>query len=207
MNKNILWSSGIFAAIFSSLCCITPLLAFIAGASGLASSFSWLDPLRPYLIGISVSVLGFAWFQKLKPKTETDADCACDPVGAPEAVRNKPSFWQSKKFLGIVTVFAVLMMTFPFYAHVFYAQSDKQVMIDNKSDVEKVTFEITGMTCSGCSEHVVHEVKQLDGIVKVSASYEQGNAIVEFDKSKTNAGKIEETINSTGYTVTKKSVQ
>lgn len=207
MNKNILWSSGIFAALFSSLCCITPVLAFIAGASGLASSFSWLDPLRPYLIGISVLVLGFAWFQKLKPKTETDADCACDPVGVARVEQNKPSFWQSKKFLGMITVFAVLMMTFPLYAHIFYVKKEPEVMMVSGSDVEKVTFEITGMTCSGCSEHVVHEVKQLDGIVRASASYEQGNAIVEFDKSKTNVGKIEETINSTGYTVTKKSVQ
>ena len=44
---------GIFAAIAASLCCITPLLAILAGASGIASAFSWLEPARPYLIVVA----------------------------------------------------------------------------------------------------------------------------------------------------------
>ncbi len=52
---------GIFAAIAASLCCITPLLALLAGASGAASSLSWLEPARPYLIGLAIYYLGFAW--------------------------------------------------------------------------------------------------------------------------------------------------
>lgn len=33
------WVAGIIAAVAASLCCITPVLAFLGGASGLASSF------------------------------------------------------------------------------------------------------------------------------------------------------------------------
>lgn len=55
------------AALMSSLCCITPVLALIAGTSGLASTFSWLDPARPFFVGITVMVLSFAWYQKLLP--------------------------------------------------------------------------------------------------------------------------------------------
>jgi mercuric ion transport protein len=62
-------------AISASLCCITPLLALLAGTSGLSSSFSWLDPLRPYLIGLTVLVLGFAWYQKLKSQKQVDCNC------------------------------------------------------------------------------------------------------------------------------------
>jgi len=54
------WSS-IILAITASLCCITPVLAFIAGVSGIASAFSWLHPVRPYLIVITVLLLGLAW--------------------------------------------------------------------------------------------------------------------------------------------------
>ena len=60
--------AGLLTAIAASLCCITPVLALVAGTSGLASTFSWLEPYRPYLIGLTILVLGFAWYQKLKDR-------------------------------------------------------------------------------------------------------------------------------------------
>ncbi len=45
MKKNsnkALIGSGIITAIAASLCCITPVLALLAGTTGIASSFSWL---------------------------------------------------------------------------------------------------------------------------------------------------------------------
>jgi copper chaperone CopZ len=47
-------------------------------------------------------------------------------------------------------------------------------------------------------------VNKLSGIIKSTASYESGNAIVEFDNSKTNIVEIETAINGTGYSVTDK---
>ncbi|HAD96252.1 MAG TPA: mercuric transport protein MerTP [Cryomorphaceae bacterium] len=193
-SKGLL-GTGIVAAIAASLCCITPVLALIAGASGAASTFSWLDPARPYLIGITILVLGFAWYQKLKPRSKEEIDCACEDD-------EKPSFWQSKKFLGIVTVFAGLMLAFPLYADVFYPKQDRQVIVVDRQNVQTATFSVSGMTCTGCEEHVSHEVNKLDGIVGVKASYENENAIVQFDSSKTSVGEIEKAINSTGYKVT-----
>ena len=58
---NKLIGVGVLTAISASLCCITPVLALLAGTSGLASTFSWLDPFRPYLIGLTILVLGIAW--------------------------------------------------------------------------------------------------------------------------------------------------
>ena len=77
-KDNKLIGAGLLTAFAASLCCITPVLALIAGTSGLASSFSWLEPFRPYLIGLTILVLGFAWYQKLKPKKEIDCDCETD---------------------------------------------------------------------------------------------------------------------------------
>lgn len=76
-------------------------------------------------------------------------------------------------------------------------------MVD-KSNVQTVEFTISGMTCASCEEHVNHEVNKLSGIIKSSTSYENGNAIVEFDNSKTNITDIEKAINGTGYSVTDK---
>ena len=92
--------AGLLTAFAASLCCITPVLALVAGTSGLASSFSWLEPARPYFIGLTILVLGFAWYQMLKPKKEIDCECETD---------EKPKFTQSKTFLGIITVFAIVM--------------------------------------------------------------------------------------------------
>ena len=137
-SENKLIGTSLLTAIAASLCCMTPVLALIAGTSGIASTFSWIEPFRPYLIGLTILVLGFAWYQKLRPKGKDEIDCACEPGGE----YAYPSFWQTKKFLGIVPVFATLMLTFPLYAHIFYPKAEKQVIIVDKSDIQTVNFGI-----------------------------------------------------------------
>lgn len=100
-------SAGVFTAIAASLCCITPVIALLAGTSSVASGFSWIEPIRPYLIAFTGAILGFAWYQKLKPQPVDECGCAVD---------EKPKFIQSKTFLLIVTLFATLMIAFPSYA-------------------------------------------------------------------------------------------
>ena len=192
-SENKLISAGLLTAITASLCCITPVLALIAGTSGIASTFSWIEPFRPYLIGLTILVLGFAWYQKLKHKKEIDCECETD---------EKPKFIQSKTFLGIVTVFAIVMLAFPYYSGIFYQNTERQIIVVDKSDIKTTEFEISGMTCASCEEHVNHEVNKLNGIVNSKVSYENGNGIIEFDKTKTNETEIENAINSTGYKVT-----
>ncbi len=188
-------SLGIVTALASSLCCITPVLAIIAGSSGLASTFSWLDPFRPYLIGMTVLVLGFAWYQKLKPQQKTGGeplDCNCE-------TNQKPNFMQTKSFLGIVTVMSVILLSFPSYAHIFFPKTVSTAIVTPTAEIQKVEFTIKGMTCSGCEHHVKTEISKLKGIVEVVVSYAKGNAIVRFDSKLTSIEEIEKAINSTGY--------
>ena len=194
-TDNKLIGTGIFTAIAASLCCITPILALIAGTSGLASTFSWLEPFRPYFIGLTILVLGFAWYQKLKPKKQID--CNCD-------TEEKQKFIQSKMFLGIVTVFAIVMLAFPYYSSIFYPKTEKQIIVVDKSNVQKAEFTISGMTCTSCEANVNHEVNKLTGIINSTTSYDNGKTVVAFDNSKTNIAEIEKAINSTGYSVTNK---
>ena len=192
-NENKLIGASLLTTITASLCCITPVLVLITGTSGIVSTFSWIDPFRPYLIGLTILVLGFVWYQKLKPKKEIDCECETD---------EKPKFIQSKKFLGIVTTFVIIMLSFPYYSGIFYLNTEKQIMIVDKSDIFTTEFKISGMTCVSCEEHVNHQVNKLNGIVNSKVSYENGNAIIEFDRTKTNEEQIEKAINSTGYKVT-----
>ena len=106
-SENKIIGAGMLTAITASLCCITPVLALIAGTSGIASTFSWVDPFRPYLIGLTILALGFAWYQKLFPKateTQKEIDCEC-------ATEEKRKFIQTKTFLGIATLFAATMIS------------------------------------------------------------------------------------------------
>ena len=193
--KNKLTVTSILTAITASLCCITPVLALIAGTSGIASAFSWIEPFRPYLIGLTILVLLFAWYQKLKPEKEIDCECETD---------EKPKFMQSKTFLGIVTAFAIVMLAFPYYSSMLYPKTEKQIIIVDKSNIKTIEYKISGMTCASCEAHVNHEVNKLNGIVNSKTSYENGNAIIEFDETKTNELEIEKAINATGYKVTNK---
>ena len=95
--------ASIFSAFAASLCCITPVLAIISGATGLAASFAWLDTFRPFLIVLTCLVLAWAWYRALRPQTKAEIECACD---------ENPTFVQSKKFLGIVTLLSGLLVAF-----------------------------------------------------------------------------------------------
>jgi mercuric ion transport protein len=195
------WLLGITTALIVSLCCITPVLALISGIGGIASTFSWLEPARPYLISAAVLVLGFAWYQKLKPRKQEEFDCACE-------TDDKPSFWQSKKFLGIVTVLAVALMAFPNYAHIFYPKPKQSMEIQKEGipffqSTSGNTIELTvkGMTCSGCEAHVIHALDEVEGVLQASASFKDAKAIVTFDSAKLSKEDIMAIINATGYKV------
>ena len=181
---------GILTALASSLCCIMPVLAILAGTGGLASTFSWFEPVRPYFIGSTVLILGFAWYQKLKPPAKDD--CGCH-------VPAKSPFMQSTTFLSIVTIVSALLLSFPGYAHIFFPKTETHETVILSSTVQKIEVQIEGMTCTGCEEHVKAQISKLDGITDLTVSYENRNAIVSFDSQKTSVDKIAESINKTGY--------
>jgi copper chaperone CopZ len=198
MSIGKLAGTSIFTAIAASLCCITPVLALIAGSGSIAASFSWIEPARPYLIGITIAVLAFAWYQKLRPQAVDECGCAVD---------QKPKFFQSKAFLLLVTLFSALMITFPVYAKIFFPKSEKTSVVVEKSNLQRVELGIKGMTCAACEEHVNHAVNKLPGIIKITTSYQNKNSIINFDSAKTNLQKIVEAVNSTGYTVISQSLK
>jgi mercuric ion transport protein len=195
-NKKLIGTS-VLTALAASLCCITPVLAVLAGTTGLASTFSWIAPLRPYLIGFTVFVLAFAWYQKFKPKTHPEIDCECDD--------EKPKFRHSKGFLFLITLFAGSMLAFPSYSHIFYASPDlsQEIVYVEQSNVKEIRVTIEGMTCAGCEAHIESEVTKLDGILNVKANYEVANTIVKYDETRVDLAKIETAILSTGYKIIK----
>lgn len=197
-NDKKLIGAGVVAAIAASLCCITPVLAFLSGAAGLASAFSWMEPFRPWLVALTIGVLGFAWYQKLKPKTAEEVRCACEDG-------RKIPFLQTRAFLALVTGFAAVMLAFPYYGSIFYPNNTKQTVIVQADQVETITYQVSGMTCVSCEAHVTHGIVEVAGVIDASADYETGEAVVRFDRERTNDEAIRRAIiNATGYKVKNK---
>ena len=191
-----LLGAGLVAALAASLCCITPLLAVLGGLGGVASAFAWLEPLRPYSVALTVGALGFAWYRQLKPAPAADA-CGC-------AVDAKPSFRQSKGFLGGATVLAALLLAFPYYGAKLYPAAAAPVPVTTQGAApvwQTAHYRLGGMSCEACAKHVEHAVQQLPGVQAVTVSYDEGAAHVRFDAAKSPAAQVEQAINGTGYQI------
>ena len=197
MRKGNLASSvGLITAFAASLCCITPLIALLAGASGAASTLTWLAPFRPYLIGMSVLALVFAWVQSFStPKT-----AQCKAVGTCTAP--KKSFLASRSFLLLITVATALVTAFTLYSKAFYPTSNLETMlVVEPSKMHKAVFTIKGMTCAGCEAHVNSELAKVNGMVESVTSYAKRNTVVRFDGTKTTIEQLQAAIAKTGYKV------
>ena len=201
-NTNTKWAgAGLLAAITASLCCITPVLAVLSGVSGVAATFSWMEPARPFLIALTIGVLGFAWYNKLKPRTAEEIECACEED-------EKPSFWQSKMFLGIVTLFAAVMLAFPSYSGIFFPENNvTKTIIVKENDIAEASLTVKGMTCTGCEHSVNHALTSSEGVIEATSSYETGIASVKFDKSKISIDELAIVVEKeTGYKVIEKEI-
>jgi mercuric ion transport protein len=163
------------------------------------STFAWIGAFSPYMSGVSILVLGYAWYKKIKPaKTK---DCICEE-------ENKVPFTASKRFLGIVTLIAVLMLSYSMITHYFHHDAEEQhVTILDHFNISIVEFKISGLTCSGCENLVNREVKKLPWIMSSLTSSKNGNVIVAFEDTKICIDEIEKAINNTGFLVTEISLK
>lgn len=190
-------SVGIIAAFAASLCCITPVLALFAGFSSAASSLSWLERARPFLIGLAIATLGFAWYRSLRSKTDT----CCGPDGS--CAVEKKNFLASKTFLIIITIAAIALIAFPYYAKIFYPKPQKQnIVVVESNNIQSASFTIKGMTCQGCETEVNNELHKVPGVIDAETHYAKGTSVVRYDKTKATAEQLKNVIAKTGYEVT-----
>jgi copper chaperone CopZ len=63
----------------------------------------------------------------------------------------------------------------------------------------KKTFRVDGMHCSNCPMEVESIEDDLPGIKQVSASYQKGRMVVEFDETKVSEAQIIAAVQKHGY--------
>jgi copper chaperone CopZ len=59
------------------------------------------------------------------------------------------------------------------------------------------------MSCTGCEQAIQNNVRKLEGIKSVKASYTTGVAMIEYFQGMVDTASIREAINGSGYTVNK----
>lgn len=186
---------GLLSAVAASLCCIAPVISLIAGGSSIASNISWVEPARPYLVGFTIGSLVLAWYFKWRTEKAAIDDCGC-------VVKGKNSFLQSKMFLSVVSVMAVIMISFPLYAKVFYSTPAKSTFVAmDSSKTQIAVFTIKGMTCAGCEGHVNSAVDKVKGVTAVNTSYAKGTSTVQYNVNQVTVEQIKAAIATTGYKV------
>src|SRR5512133_2988724 len=81
--------------------------------------------------------------------------------------------------------------------------SKKEVKTVVAQGSEKIEVSITGMTCAGCENTIQSSLAKVPGIISVTASATEGNAIVEYNPAQADTLKIKDAINGCGYIAVK----
>ncbi len=66
---------------------------------------------------------------------------------------------------------------------------------------ETVTLAVTGMKCGGCESNLTGKVKEIAGVVSVTASHKDKQVEVEFDTDQASLDEIKQAITDAGFTV------
>lgn len=91
------------------------------------------------------------------------------------------------------------MLTFPLYSSLFYTTKNEQAFVPSNATIEQLELRIQGITCDACSQHITHEIDQLDGIIHADISYANQKAVIAFDARKLTFEEIQQAINAIGY--------
>ncbi|MFQ5709703.1 MAG: cation transporter [bacterium] len=67
------------------------------------------------------------------------------------------------------------------------------------ANVQKVTLDVQGMTCSGCEYNVESALKKVDGVAAVKADYKKAMAEIQYDPSVASVEEMVAAVNKTGY--------
>ena len=66
---------------------------------------------------------------------------------------------------------------------------------------EAVSITVTGMKCGGCETTITDKVKEIDGVISVSAKHKDNSVDLEFDETKTSLDAITQVITDAGFSV------
>ncbi|MBI3952194.1 MAG: copper ion binding protein [Acidobacteria bacterium] len=198
MRENTTLGAAVLAAITASLCCLGPLVAALLGLGSFGAA-ALFEAWRPYLVGVTFALLGAAFYFMYRKREVACADGTCKVSSAPRW--NKVSLW-------VATVVVILFAAFPYYSGPLLAALYRNA--DQKAEqpaspsapapqLTKARLTVSGMTCGGCAASLEAALADIPGVVRAKASYEKGEAIVEYDAARVTTEQLKEAVNKAAF--------
>ncbi|HYW95023.1 MAG TPA: heavy-metal-associated domain-containing protein [Bacteroidales bacterium] len=101
--------------------------------------------------------------------------------------------------MSIVLAFLVTACSGP-SANKAKKEASKEALI-NPDNVIRADMDITGMHCTDCENTIKSGISELNGVVDVTADYQAGITVVDFDSALTSIAEITKVIENRGYAV------
>lgn len=183
-------------AITASLCCLGPLAATLLGISSFGAA-TVFEAWRPYFLGITFVLLAAAFYFTYRQREAACADGTCKVSSA--------SRW-NKALLWIATGVVILFAAFPSYSGALVAAlnrgANQQAEPRTPAAAQRLTkarLTVSGMTCGGCAAGLEARLAEIPGVTSAKASYEKGEAIVEFDAMRVTTAQLSEAVKKAGF--------
>ncbi len=104
-----------------------------------------------------------------------------------------------KILTGIITLFILSIIILPACNEGSEEASNTEEI--NTEQLTTIEIKVEGMTCTGCENTVTNAIMELSGINHAKLSHIDGNAIIEFDNTKTSREEIVDAVKGSGYKV------
>ncbi len=188
-----LWAAGgsVVAAVAASACCWLPiaLIVFGASAGGLSAAF---DRLRPLFLAISVVLLSAGFYLNYFLKERCEPDMACANPNPKLKRFNRVVLW-------VAAAGVLAFGLFPNYVGALFGGSDYAVAAERK-DNSQMFLRVDGMTCAGCASNVKRSLIGVIGVLDVTVSVAESQAVVRVDPKHPPAMEtLIAAVNKTGY--------
>ena len=194
MKDKALIGASLIAGIAASLCCILPIVFALAGV-GIVGASAFFAAWRPFLLAVTFFfLLAGLYFAYRKPKQ------SC----APGSVCEKPITRRTGRIgLWLAIAIVLVIAAFPYYSETVanFVLFGKGQSADASSHLDRASFVVDGMDCNACATAIEKKLIHLNGVQNATVSYDQKQAIVEFDRQKITIVLLEKAIRDAGYRV------
>lgn len=82
-----------------------------------------------------------------------------------------------------------------------FSKAETPLKTSIKTEPKTVKFEVKGMSCAGCTNHISEALKKVNGVIEQSVEYPGSIATIKYDPSKTNEKELMAAIENAGYKV------
>ena len=193
MKDKLLIFGPIGGAIAATACCWGPLLALTVGLGSFGAATLALGKYTPLLGGTAFLFLSLGFYRAYRP---LPAECCdADGHGPPGLLRarrvQRASLWVSAVLVGSA-------LTYHYTGFAWLTGRSPQTAV---AHAQTVKWEVVGMTCEGCATTIQTALRAQQGVADAQVSYDEGQAIVQYDPDAVTPDKLKETINSLGFTV------